>query len=587
MQTSVKSIIHTLLILLALNLMAQNGSFNANSSLLHIFQKYPENWQHTNTDRFAFGTEAGPAQNTLIHIKSLKRNGLMDYGEVYTSVLAKPFIGKLLTLSCNIKTEHLKHGFATPFLACNQQDKVLKYDIDFKHRIKGTTGWTRLQVEYTVPGGTDVIGLGMLMRGTGDAWFDSLRLEVDHQAVNIDNIYPQKLSDAELIWLSGRATMINAPVNTQLYKSLSVDKLVGNAKYIALGESTHGSSEQFIAKGEIIKSMILSGKINVIAFEEHMAEADLMDDCLQGKKNDIKNVLKQMSCFPWYNTEVLDLLQWIADYNKNQPAEKRVHFAGFDMQKFDLAIDRLINYASETNNKKLLHTLRSIDRHLDLAGIFMNKNDLITNRRIARGLRRAGERVFNATKSIVDSEWVSRYGRMVYQSSIFWSFDNFIDAMTARDSFMAENLMTFRRLYGNNGIAIWAHNAHVANEAGFMGSYLRQKFKDSLCIVGFDTDTGSFSTSNHCQNFREVALPPGNPQCYEYYFRQLPADNFILDLRHFSLSDSTQWLKPYRFFRDQVADNEYGFEVYDISNAFDLILFLRRTSPSHDFGEDR
>jgi erythromycin esterase len=581
---AIKSIFLVLFAIVCVQVRCQNNRFNPNSSLLHI-SKYPENWQHTGTDKYEFNTELNSRQQALIHIKSLKRNNVMDYGEVYTVILAKPFIGKLLTLSCHIKTDHVKHGFATPFLACNQGEVALKYDVDFEHRVRGTTGWTRLQVEYTVPHGTDRIGLGVLLRGTGDAWFDSLRLEVDHKAVNIDSLYSQKLSDAEFVWLSKRATAIQAPVNTQLHKSLAVDQLIGNARYIALGESTHGTSEQFIAKGEIIKSLILSGRIKVVAFEEHMAEADLMDDCLQGKRNDIKNVLGQMNCFPWYNTEVLDLLQWIADYNKAQPEDKHVHFVGIDMQRFDMAVDRLLAYAKRSKNQKLEQAVRNYDVRVSLADIFV-KNNVITNKRMARKLRSSGERVYKLCNAVRDSEWVNRYGRMIYQSSSYWSTDNLMDAVVMRDSFMAENLVTFARLYGNKGTAIWAHNAHVANMKGFMGNYLRQKFRDSLCIIGFDTDTGSFSTSNHCKNFREVVLPESNPQCYEYYFRQLRPENFILDLRHTMINDSTQWLKPFMFFRDQVADNEFGFFPYDISNDFDMIFFIRRTSPSHEFRED-
>jgi hypothetical protein len=43
----------------------------------------------------------------------------------------------------------------------------------------GTTGWTRYEIELAVGAGAHNINFGLLFTGTGTAWFDDLKIELN------------------------------------------------------------------------------------------------------------------------------------------------------------------------------------------------------------------------------------------------------------------------------------------------------------------------------------------------------------------------------------------------------------------------
>jgi erythromycin esterase-like protein len=70
-------------------------------------------------------------------------------------------------------------GYAGMWWTAVAQGGVVAFDNMEHQNIQATRRWQRYSLELDVPANTDHITFGALMTGTGKAWFDSLRIEID------------------------------------------------------------------------------------------------------------------------------------------------------------------------------------------------------------------------------------------------------------------------------------------------------------------------------------------------------------------------------------------------------------------------
>ena len=96
--------------------------------------------------------------------------------------------GRKIRFSGAIKTTNVD-GFAGLWWRADGPDGVLAFDNMQARAPKGTTDWTRCEIVLDIPRETVNINFGMLMPGTGTAWFDDLRLEIDGKPYDATTLY--------------------------------------------------------------------------------------------------------------------------------------------------------------------------------------------------------------------------------------------------------------------------------------------------------------------------------------------------------------------------------------------------------------
>ncbi len=169
---------------------------------------------------------------------------------------------------------------------------------------------------------------------------------------------------------------------------------------------------------------------------------------------------------------------------------------------------------------------------------------------------------------------------------------------------MAENIEWIKEQSKNGKLVVWAHNTHVA-VGGFpfetMGSYLRKQFGLKLLVFGLDFGEGSFRARS--QNalghplsvFSVVSPAPGSLE--EVLTSSRPSD-FILDLRRTpSRGPVADWMNEDRGTHEVGAaydDTRRGMYragdpstvSVNVLKCFDVLLFVRRTTPSIDLSSN-
>lgn len=157
---------------------------------------------------------------------------------------------------------------------------------------------------------------------------------------------------------------------------------------------------------------------------------------------------------------------------------------------------------------------------------------------------------------------------------------------TDRDRRMAENVRSALDA-SMGGLIVWAHNAHVSLEPGWMGSYLRESLGSSMYVVGFEFSEGSFRSRN-LRRLRVHSVPPAADSYYAHELARLGPPIAFLDfgagLRDPALAE---WLTTPRrshhidemFYISQFAERWYT-QTGPWPQLYDGVLFVRSTTPA-------
>lgn len=110
--------------------------------------------------------------------------------------------------------------------------------------------------------------------------------------------------------------------------------LIGDARIVSLGESTHGSREIFQMKHRLVEFLASEMGFTHFSIEANMPEAYRINDYVRGGAGDPSALIGGMYFWTWNTAEVLDMVQWMRRFNAGQP---RIQFTGFDMQTPNVA----------------------------------------------------------------------------------------------------------------------------------------------------------------------------------------------------------------------------------------------------------
>lgn len=282
--------------------------------------------------------------------------------------------------------------------------------------------------------------------------------------------------------------------------------LLKDKKIIGMGEATHGTKEFFQMKHRTFEFLVKEMGYKVFAIEGSFSAGENINNYVMYGKGNKFEALKSMDFWTWNTKEVMDLIDWMHDYNLGKLDSEKVKFYGYDMQKVAPGA-KVLNeyikknlsedYESFTNNTKpfmneleelkeikdskvLAEKSRELKLNLDKIDNFLdiNKDKLVS---------KAGLREYNIAKYHVYT---------MQQRLTMMQIEDSHEAIDYRDKSMAENVKWILDFEGKDTKALlWAHNMHISknqDESKWMGSNLKKLYGDKYYSIGFTFSEGSF-----------------------------------------------------------------------------------------------
>jgi erythromycin esterase len=408
-----------------------------------------------------------------------------------------------------------------------------------------------------------------------------------------------------------------------------VKNLVGNAKILALGEATHGTSEFFKLKHRMLEYLVKKQGFTVFAIEGSWASAFEINRYVMGGEGNARDLLAKYArlMWPWRVTEVLDLIEWMKIYNAREDTTVKVQFTGFDMQEPVAAVDWLTDYFERAGSDQVtrvdelltcirfsLTNILAVSRYSNagLEAALKCQTNIATVKKILNNRRKSLEPKLGSLEFLE----ALQMQRMLEQGSAYY-LSRFItgdlfDAVVMRDEFMAQNVAWLAKNSGANAkLVLWAHNGHVTFNPEMslgwkpMGARLKDRFGSSYKVFGFSFYTGDFyaqllDSSDPARTLAAAVLglaanpsinrvPTPVTDSYETVFHATGIEMFILGTQPGDdTSNGAKWLQgPHRLYL--VPQNLPPFKTpppnwisYDsrIGNDFDAVIYVDQTHPS-------
>jgi erythromycin esterase-like protein/predicted phosphoribosyltransferase len=301
------------------------------------------------------------------------------------------------------------------------------------------------------------------------------------------------------------------------------------ARYVLLGEASHGTEEFYRHRAEISKRLIAEAGFTAVAVEADWPDAYRVNRFVRGETDDdsAEEALSDFRCFPvwmWRNTEVAAFVDWLREWNDALPEGRpKVGFYGLDLYSLYTSMDEVVRYLEDVDPEAagrareryacFDHFGRDPQVYAYEAGIAGAEPcepqavaQLVELHNVAaERARRDG--AFDEDRHF----YVEQNARLVVNAEEYYRavFRGGIQSWNLRDAHMAETLehlvAHLQRKAGPTKAVVWEHNSHVgdarATELGQsgelnVGQLVRERHGRHALLVGFTTYTGTVTAAS-------------------------------------------------------------------------------------------
>ena len=344
----------------------------------------------------------------------------------------------------------------------------------------------------------------------------------------------------------------------------SLLELVGDARFVLLGEASHGTHEFYRQRAQITKRLIQEKGFTAIAVEADWPDAYRVNRYVRGRGTDpdAEEALSGFRRFPawmWRNADVLDFVGWLRAHNDSVPSEAaKVGFYGLDLYSLHSSIEAVLNYLDKVDPngaQRARHRYACFEHFGEdpqeygyAAGLGLSHtcetevvSQLIDLQRSAAEYARRDGRI-----AADDFYYAEQNARLVKNAEEYYRtmFRGRISSWNLRDMHMAETLDSlnehFRVQRKPPKFVVWAHNSHLgdarATQMGRAGEWnvgqlVRQKYGRDSVLVGFTTYSGTVTAaSNWGSPAERKRVRPALPGSYESLFHDTGVPSFLLTL---------------------------------------------------------
>ena len=309
--------------------------------------------------------------------------------------------------------------------------------------------------------------------------------------------------------------------------------LIGDARVVLIGESSHGTQEFYAARAEITKWLIEHKGFTAVAAEADWPDAYRVNRYVRGQGGDesAEQALRGFERFPswmWRNTVVRDFVGWLRWHNGCAAADDRPQtgFYGLDLYSLHRSMQEVIGYL-ETFAPQAAARARARYSCFDHSGvddgqaygyaaafgagpncerqaveqlIELQRNDL---QLLAHDGHAAEDELFYAQQNAVTVRNAEEYYRGMFADRV--------TSWNLRDKHMAATLEALiDHLDRHTGadrarVVVWAHNSHVGDARATevsadgqltIGQLARERYGRDCRLIGFSTYRGTVTAAS-------------------------------------------------------------------------------------------
>jgi erythromycin esterase-like protein len=384
---------------------------------------------------------------------------------------------------------------------------------------------------------------------------------------------------------------------------------IGDARYVLLGEASHGTSEYYTWRAEISRRLIREKGFSFIAVEGDWPDCYRVNRYVKGYRDagagarEVLHAFERWPTWMWANEEIVELAEWLRDHNHGRAADQRVGFYGLDVYSLWDSLYEVMGFLKRVDPSALAaarEAYRCFEPYGEDVQEYARATRFVPEScqdeavALLREIRRkmptyhdgGREETFQAEQNALVVKNAEEYYRAMVRGGP--------DSWNIRDRHMNETLERLMRLHGPAAKAIvWEHNTHIGDarhtdmaDDGMVniGQLVREAHAPAdVVLVGFGSYRGSVIAGKEWDAPMErMDVPPGREGSWERVLHEAGAGDKL-----FVFADPTREMLRVRGHRaiGVVYHPEYehfgNYVPTVLPRRYDAFLFLDETRALH------
>ncbi|MDI3315224.1 MAG: erythromycin esterase family protein [Mycobacterium sp.] len=345
-----------------------------------------------------------------------------------------------------------------------------------------------------------------------------------------------------------------------------LEKLIGDARIVLIGESSHGTHEFYEARAGITKWLIEGKGFCAVAAEADWPDAYRVNRYVRGLGVDdtAEKALRGFERFPawmWRNVVVRDFTEWLHGHNRRCRSQGRreAGFYGLDLYSLHRSIHEVIAYLDTVDP---LAAARARQRYSCFDHVFADDGQAY-GFAAAFGAgpsceRQAIEQLVELQRNALayarrdgllaedEAFYAQQNAQTVRNAEVYYRsmFSGRVTSWNLRDTHMAQTLrallahLDHHRQGEPARIVVWAHNSHVgdarATEMGVdgqltLGQLVRERYGEQSCLIGLTTYAGTVTAASEWGGIAErKTVRPALNGSVEELFHEVGERSFLV-----------------------------------------------------------
>jgi len=329
-------------------------------------------------------------------------------------------------------------------------------------------------------------------------------------------------------------------------------ELIGDARFVLIGEASHGTHEFYSIRAKITKRLIAEKGFDAVAVEADWPDAYRINRYVRGVGDDREAIdalgdFKRFPAWMWRNADVLDFVGWLRDYN-DAHATKKAGFYGVDLYSLYSSMAAVIEYLDRVD-PEAARRARYRYACFEHAGEDPQSYGYAASFGITptceqEVVSQLVEMRRNYTGASDEAFYAEQNARLVLNAERYYRsmFGGRVSSWNLRDRHMAETIDALAQHLGRNArIVVWEHNSHLGDARATamgregelnVGQLVREKHGDDARLIGFTTYHGTVTAASEWDGPAEhKRVRPGMPGSYEALLHDAGVSDFVLPLR--------------------------------------------------------
>lgn len=340
-------------------------------------------------------------------------------------------------------------------------------------------------------------------------------------------------------------------------------QLIGDARFVLLGEATHGTHEFYSARAAITKRLIAEKGFSVIAVEADWPDSARVHRYVRGDAADAdaNHALSGFHRFPtwmWRNAVVLEFVEWLRDFNQLSSKRAPAGFYGMDLYSLHASIEAVLEYLDKVDPdaaRRARSRYACFDHfspnpqeygYATTIGAMESCEHAVVEQ-LVELQEKAGEFLTRDGKVAAEEFFFAQQNaRLVKDAEEYYRamFRGRASSWNLRDRHMTDTIENLvNHLNGNSQpkAIVWAHNSHLGDARATemshygevnIGQLVRERFGADAVLIGFTTHHGTVTAaSDWGRPADRKNVRPALRGSYEELFHQTGLPRFWIDLR--------------------------------------------------------